>query len=101
MKMTATSVGKLSLQERFELAKKTNISQDILKALSEDEDKMVRWCVATNINTPIDTLVALAKTNVRHGVAMNLQTVQVMLTAVIFVGKSSPTSTSCRCSPNG
>ena len=70
-------VSSLSLNEKNELAKNPNTSQETLKVLVTDDDWRIRYEVATNPNTPQETLQLLATDEdyyVRHWTARNPNT---------------------------
>jgi hypothetical protein len=75
--------GKLSLEDRIELAHNLNTPPETLTILAQDEYEDVRYWVARNTNTPQETLPILAQDEswyVRWGVADNPNTPPEILT---------------------
>ena len=75
--------GKLSLEDRKELAGNPNTPPETLTILARDKVWDVRWRVAYNSNTPPETLTILArdeKWRVRYEVAENPNTPPEILT---------------------
>jgi hypothetical protein len=78
-------VSKLLLQERKELATNPNTPPETLTILARDEYSGVRWNVARNPNTPPETLTILARDenyDVRRRVALNPNTPPETLTSL-------------------
>ena len=55
------ALGSLSYDNLLKLAIKSNTFKGILNILSENEHGRIRYCVADNITTPMDTLLKMSK----------------------------------------